>query len=241
MPVADINFGELLLLVLEVFLFVAWLWILFAIVSDLFRDHELSGWGKAAWVFFLLILPFLGALVYLIARGDGMRDRAIKAQEDAKSHFDAYIREQAHSSPADELHKLDELKEKGALSPEEFERAKAKLLAWDGTGSRPPAAPPDVGFGRPRRPTNHQAAWAKQSSRFRHSHRSPASRIFFIARASASVCSTSGSLSEASLLQISEGGVPLVRPERMMRISASENPARLASTTISICCKPSRP
>jgi Phospholipase_D-nuclease N-terminal/Short C-terminal domain len=129
MPVADISFGELLLLVLEFFLFVAWLWILFAIISDLFRDHELSGWGKAAWVFFLVFIPFLGALIYLIARGDGMRDRTIKAQEDAKSHFDAYIREQAHSSPAEELHKLNELQEKGALSPEEFERAKAKLLA----------------------------------------------------------------------------------------------------------------
>jgi hypothetical protein len=126
--VADISFGELLLLVLEFFLFVAWLWILFAIISDLFRDHELSGWAKAAWVFFLLILPFLGALIYLIARGDGMRDRTIKAQEDAKRHFDDYVREQAHSSPADELHKLNELKEKGALSPEEFEQAKAKLL-----------------------------------------------------------------------------------------------------------------
>lgn len=129
MPIADISFGEALLLILEFFLFVAWLWILFAIVSDLFRDHETSGWAKAAWVFFLLVLPFLGALVYLIARGDGMRERTIKAQEDAKSHFDAYIRQQAHSSPADELHKLSELKEKGALSPEEFERAKAKLLA----------------------------------------------------------------------------------------------------------------
>lgn len=126
--VADISFGELLLLVLEFFLFVAWLWILFAIISDLFRDHELSGWAKAAWVFFLLILPFLGALIYLIARGDGMRDRTIKAQEDAKKHFDDYVRQQAHSSPADELHKLNELKEKGALSPEEFEQAKAKLL-----------------------------------------------------------------------------------------------------------------
>lgn len=129
MPIADISFGEALLLVLEVFLFVAWLWILFAIISDLFRDHETSGWGKAGWVLFLLILPFLGALVYLIARGDGMRERTIRAQEDAKSQFDAYIRQQVHSSPADELHKLNELKEKGALSPEEFERAKAKLLA----------------------------------------------------------------------------------------------------------------
>lgn len=128
LPLADVNFGEMLLLVLEVFLFVAWLWILFAIISDLFRDHEISGWGKAAWVFFLLILPFLGALIYLIARGDGMRDRTIKEQEDMKSHFDAYVREQAGASSADELHKLNDLKEKGALSPEEFERAKAKLL-----------------------------------------------------------------------------------------------------------------
>lgn len=128
MLIAEISFGEALLLVLEVFLFVAWLWILFAIISDLFRDHEISGWGKAGWVLFLLILPFLGALIYLIARGDGMRERTIKAQEDAKGQFDAYIQQQAHSSPADELHKLNELKEKGALSSEEFERAKAKLL-----------------------------------------------------------------------------------------------------------------
>ena len=127
--VAAISFGEALLLMLEFFLFVAWLWILFAIISDLFRDHETSGLGKAAWVFFLLVLPFLGALVYLIARGDGMRERTIKAQDDAKGQLDAYIRQQAHSSPADELHKLNDLKEKGALSPDEFERAKAKLLA----------------------------------------------------------------------------------------------------------------
>lgn len=129
LPIADISFGEALLLILEFFLFVAWLWILFSIVSDLFRDHAVSGWGKAAWVFFLVFLPFLGALVYLIARGDGMRERTIKAQEDAKGQFDSYIRQQAHSSPADELHKLNDLKEKGALSPEEFERAKAKLLS----------------------------------------------------------------------------------------------------------------
>jgi hypothetical protein len=67
-------------------------------------------------------------LIYLIARGEGMRERAIAAQAEAKQHFDAYVREQAQASPADELHKLNELKEKGALSAEEFERAKAKLL-----------------------------------------------------------------------------------------------------------------
>jgi phospholipase D-like protein/putative oligomerization/nucleic acid binding protein len=129
MVIADISFGELLLLVLEVFLFVAWFWILITIISDLFRDHETSGWGKAAWVFFLVFLPFLGALIYLIARGDGMRERTIKAQKEAKGEFDSYIRQQTHSSPADELHKLSELKAKGDLSSEEFERAKAKLLA----------------------------------------------------------------------------------------------------------------
>jgi len=127
-PFADVNFGEALWLALEIFFFVIWIWILITILSDLFRDHEMSGWGKAAWVLFLVLVPFITALVYLIARGQGMRDRAIKAQADAKHHMDAYIREQAHSSPADELHKLNDLKEKGAISSEEFEQAKAKLL-----------------------------------------------------------------------------------------------------------------
>ena len=129
MPFADISFGELLLLVLEIFFFVIWIWILITILMDLFRDHQLSGWWKAVWVLFLVFIPFLTALVYLIVRGGGMRDRTIKAQAEAKQHMDAYIREQAHSSPADELHKLNDLKEKGAISSEEFDRAKAKLLA----------------------------------------------------------------------------------------------------------------
>jgi uncharacterized small protein (DUF1192 family) len=130
LPVADVSFGELLLVTLEIFFFVIWIWILITILTDLFRDHELSGWAKAAWVFFLVAIPFLASLIYLIARGGGMRDRTIKAQADAKKHFDEYVRQQAHAgSPADELHKLAELKDKGALSQEEFERAKAKLLA----------------------------------------------------------------------------------------------------------------
>jgi hypothetical protein len=126
---ADIDFGEALLLAFEIFFFVIWIWILVVILNDLFRDHETSGWAKAAWVLFLVFIPFLTALIYLIARGSGMRDRTIQAQADAKKHMDSYIREQAHSSPADELHKLNELKEKSALSAEEFDRAKAKLLA----------------------------------------------------------------------------------------------------------------
>jgi hypothetical protein len=128
-PLADISFGEILLVALEIFFFVIWIWILITILTDLFRDHELSGWAKAAWVLFLVVIPFLTALIYLIARGAGMRDRTIKAQADAKKHFDEYVREQAHAaSPADELHKLAELKDKGALSQEEFDQAKAKLL-----------------------------------------------------------------------------------------------------------------
>ena len=131
MPLADISFGELLLIALEIFFFVIWIWILITILTDLFRDHELSGWAKAAWVLFLVFIPFLTALIYLIARGAGMRDRTIKAQAEAKQHFDSYIRQQAHDGggAADELHKLNELKEKGALSAEEFDKAKAKLLA----------------------------------------------------------------------------------------------------------------
>src|SRR4051795_3939468 len=129
MLIADVTFGQVLLTVLEVFLFAAWLMLLFVIIGDLFRDHEMSGWGKAAWVLFLIILPFLGTLIYLIARGEGMRDRAIKEQADARKHFDSYIRETAGSSSVDELHKLSELKQRGDISQAEFDQAKAKLLA----------------------------------------------------------------------------------------------------------------
>ncbi|HEX4463837.1 MAG TPA: SHOCT domain-containing protein [Solirubrobacterales bacterium] len=130
MTLADISFGEGLLFIFEFFLLFAWIWILISIIGDLFRDHELSGVAKAVWVFFLVFLPFLGVLLYLIVRGGGMRDRTIKAQVDAKKEFDSYVRGQAQAaSPADELHKLNELRKSGALSAEEFDQAKAKLLA----------------------------------------------------------------------------------------------------------------
>lgn len=129
MPLADVSFGDLLLTVFEIFLFVIWFWILFTIIGDLFRDHGMSGWAKAAWIIFLVFIPYISMIVYLIARGSGMRERTLQAQSEAKHHFDSYVQEQAHTSPADELHKLNDLKEKGALSDAEFAQAKAKLLA----------------------------------------------------------------------------------------------------------------
>ena len=129
MLIADYSLGDALLTVLEIFLLFAWFWILITVIGDLFRDHQISGWAKAGWVLLLIVLPFLGTLIYLIARGEGMRERAVKEQADMRKHMDAYIRETAESSPVDELHKLSELKDKGAISDAEFDRAKAKLLA----------------------------------------------------------------------------------------------------------------
>jgi len=126
---ADYSLGDAFLTVIWIFLFVAWIMVLFTIIGDLFRDHQLSGWWKAVWILFLIFVPFLTALVYLIARGHGMRERSIKEQADVRKHFDSYVRDTAGTSPVDELHKLNDLKEKGAISNEEFERMKAKVLA----------------------------------------------------------------------------------------------------------------
>ncbi len=129
MPIADFGLAEALLTVLSIFFVVVWIWILITILSDLFRDQEASGGAKAAWVFFLVFFPFLGGLVYLIARGSGMRDRALAAEAEARQQMDTYIRDKAGSSPADELAKLADLKAQGTISDEEFERMKAKLVA----------------------------------------------------------------------------------------------------------------
>jgi hypothetical protein len=128
LPIADFGLGEALLTTLSIFFFVIWIWILITILTDLFSDHDTSGWGKAAWVFFLVFVPFLTALIYLGVRGSGMRDRAIARQREAKTQMDDYIRDTVGASPADELHKLSELKEKGAISDDEFAKMKAKIV-----------------------------------------------------------------------------------------------------------------
>lgn len=128
MVFADYGLGEALLTTLAIFFFVIWIWIVITILMDIFRDHEMSGWGKAVWVLFLIFIPFLTALLYLIVRGSGMRDRAIKEQAETKKHFDEYVRETAGTSPVDELHKLDQLKQSGGVTEEEYNKMKAKII-----------------------------------------------------------------------------------------------------------------
>ena len=119
-----------------------WIWLLISIFGDLFRDHELSGWGKALWTLFLVVLPWLGALVYLIARGRSMNERALAQTRRNEQAFGQYVRETAGTgtpSTADELAKLADLRDRGTISPEEFERAKATVL---GTAPAPVSAVP---------------------------------------------------------------------------------------------------
>jgi len=130
MVLADYTFGQGLLTVLEIFLFAAWLMVLFSVIGDLFRDHDMSGFTKAVWIVFLIFIPFLGVLVYLIARGQGMRERALTQHQAAQKQLDDYVRQTAGSgSPADELAKLAKLHDENKLSDQEFESAKAKVVS----------------------------------------------------------------------------------------------------------------
>lgn len=125
---AEFTFGHALLTVIEIFFFVIWVWMFITIVMDLFRDQELSGGWKALWCLFLIVVPFLSALVYLIFRGNGMRDRAIAQQREIQQATNAYIRDVA-ASPADELVKLSDLHSRGVISDDEFQKLKAKIVS----------------------------------------------------------------------------------------------------------------
>ena len=128
MLIAAYELGDALLTTLAIFFMIVYIWVVITILLDLFRDHEISGWSKAFWFLFLVFIPYLTAFVYLIVRGSGMRDRAIKEQADAKKHFDEYVRETAAVSPVDELHKLDQLKQSGGVTEEEYNKMKAKII-----------------------------------------------------------------------------------------------------------------
>ena len=112
------------------FAFIAYLFALFAIIGDLFRDHKLNGVFKAIWILFLIFVPFLTALVYLIARGRGMAERSMKAANQAQTATNDYIKSVAGtSSPTDEIHKAKALLDSGAITQAEFDAIKAKALA----------------------------------------------------------------------------------------------------------------
>jgi ABC-type multidrug transport system fused ATPase/permease subunit len=114
---------------LEIFVFILWIWLLIVIFTDIFRSHDMGGFAKALWVLFVIILPFLGVLIYLIVRGGSMHERAAKAAEQQQQAFDEYVRKTAGGGGSVEaLAKQSELKDKGAISDAEFETEKAKLL-----------------------------------------------------------------------------------------------------------------
>jgi type VI protein secretion system component VasK len=112
------------------FLFIVWIFILFQVIIDIFRSHDMHGGAKALWLIFILFLPFLGVLVYLIARGHKMQEHNVQAAQQQKADFDSYVRQAAGSgSTADELGKLADLKAKGSISDADYEAAKAKILS----------------------------------------------------------------------------------------------------------------
>ena len=117
--------------ILEIFLFVIWFWILITVFVDIFRSQDLSGWGKALWFLFVLFIPLIGVLVYLIARGSSMHERAARQAQQQDQAFRSYVQEAAGegSSTADQLAKLADLRDRGVITAQEFESQKAKILA----------------------------------------------------------------------------------------------------------------
>jgi len=123
------NFWDTVLLMVSTFFFIAYLIVLFQVVVDLFRDSEMGGGSKVLWLIGLIFLPVLTALIYILARGRGMADRQRAAMRSAKADTDAYIREVAAKSPADQIADAKKLLDAGTISNDEFARLKAKALA----------------------------------------------------------------------------------------------------------------
>ena len=125
------SFWDFFWFIISFFLLMAYLVVLFQILTDLFRDHQTSGWLKAVWVFFLIILPLITSLVYLIARGQGMAERNIAAIKTAQASQEEYIRSVSGggASPSDEIARAKTLLDSGAISQAEFDTLKAKALS----------------------------------------------------------------------------------------------------------------
>jgi Phospholipase_D-nuclease N-terminal/Short C-terminal domain len=126
---ADYPFLNILWSMIIFFAWVIWIWMIITILADVFRRRDLSGWGKAAWTVFLIVLPFLGVLVYLIANHDGMADRSAQQIQAQQARFDEHVRSVAQTGgPAAEIEKAKQLLESGAITQPEFETIKAKAL-----------------------------------------------------------------------------------------------------------------
>jgi hypothetical protein len=125
------HVGQVFLSMLWFFLFFIWIWLLIMVFADIFRDHKMSGWGKAAWIIFVIIVPYLGVFVYLIARGGKMGERAAARAQAQDEAFRQYVQQTAgtpSAGTADELARLAQLREQGILDDAEYAQAKAKVL-----------------------------------------------------------------------------------------------------------------
>jgi hypothetical protein len=129
----DYPLLELFFTMLWFFLFIVWIWLLISLFADIFRSSDLNGWMKALWCLFIIVLPILGALIYLIARGHSMAERSMSERRAQETQFREYVRDAAGSNGgggvADELSKLATLRDSGTITDAEFEAQKAKLLA----------------------------------------------------------------------------------------------------------------
>ena len=131
MVLADFGSGQVLWSMLWFFMFFIWIWLLITVFADIFRSHDMGGGAKALWVIFVIIAPFLGIFVYLIARGHKMSEHAMEAAQAQDAAAKAYIQQAAGTaaSPADELARLADLKAKGVITDDEFNKMKAKLVS----------------------------------------------------------------------------------------------------------------
>jgi hypothetical protein len=126
---ADYPFLDVFWTMLVFFAWVIWFWLLITVFSDLFRRHDISGWGKAGWCAFVIVLPFLGVFVYLIAQGKHMAERRMEDAKASQAAFDQYVRDAAGSSgPSDQIAKAKQLLDSGAIDAAEFEQLKQKAL-----------------------------------------------------------------------------------------------------------------
>ena len=132
MLIADVGLAELLWTTLWIFFLFMFIWVFVILISDIFRDHELSGWAKALWILLLIIFPLIGSLIYIIVRGPSMAERRAKEATEAKAQFDAYVREAAPSSPgggpSDDISRLAALRDSGTITEEEFQSMKARVV-----------------------------------------------------------------------------------------------------------------